>query len=87
MGETEVITSAIEARRFSKPMKAALQRVLKGETYRDAAKGEGVGYRELHRNASTVTGLRDAHKQAWRDGWGGAFPAVWRHHVRDLDGG
>ena len=38
--------------------------------------------RELHRNTGTITGLRDAHKQAWRDGWGGAFPAVWRHHVR-----
>ena len=63
----------------------ALQRLLKGETYRKAAEGEGVGYRELHRNASTVTGLRDAHLIAWRDDWGADFPPTWRHHVRDLD--
>lgn len=83
MGES--ITTAIEARRFSGPMKAALRRVLKGESYRKAAEGEGVGYREVHRNASTIKGLRDAHNRAWRDGWGRAFPALWRHHVRDLD--
>ena len=42
-------------------------------------------FRELHRNAGTVTGLHRAHKQAWLDGWGKAFPANWRHHVRDLN--
>ena len=46
---------------------------------------EGVGYRELHRNAATVAGLKAAHLQAWREGWGKAFPAVWQQHVRDLD--
>jgi hypothetical protein len=32
-------------------------------------------------------GLRQAHTRAWRDGWGRAFPAVWRHHDRDVTGG
>ena len=35
--------------------------------------------------AGTVEGLRDAHRRAWRDGWGRAFPAVWQHHVKDLE--
>ena len=81
----EDITSAIEARRFSGRMKRALCRVLDGESYRRAATAERVGHRELHRNAGTVAGLRLAHKRAWRDEWGEAFPAVWQHHVRDLD--
>jgi hypothetical protein len=83
--DRDAIRAAIEARRFSAGMKAALQRVLKGESYRMAAEGEGVGWRELHRNAGTVSGLRDAHKRAWLEHWGAAFPATWRHHVRDLD--
>lgn len=82
---SENIAAAIEARRFSDPMKRALRRVLEGESYRPAATAEGVGYRELHRNAATVEGLRDAHLKAWRDGWGRAFPAQWRHHVAHLD--
>ena len=79
------ILAAIEARQFSERMKRGLNRVLDGESYRLAAEGEGVGWRELHRNASTIKGLRDAHRRAWRDDWGRAFPAVWQHHVRDLD--
>lgn len=66
-------------------MKRALVRLLEGASYRQAAAGEGVGFRELHRNAATVNGLRAAHLRAWRDRWGGAFPSVWRHHVRELD--
>ena len=83
--ERDRIRAAIEARRFSAAMKAALGRVLNGEPYRKAAAGEGVGWRELHRNAGTVSGLREAHKRAWLADWGAAFPATWRHHVRDLD--
>jgi hypothetical protein len=83
--DQEAIRAAIEARRFSAAMKRALGRLLDGESYRQAAADEGVGYRELHRNAATVEGLRSAHLQAWRGGWGEAFPAVWQQHVRDLD--
>lgn len=82
---SESITRSIEARRFSPAMKRALARVLAGESYRKAAEAERVGWRELHRNAGTVEGLRDAHRRAWRDGWGRAFPAVWQHHVKDLE--
>ncbi len=81
----EAIRAAIEARRFSPAMKRALGRVLEGETYRSAAAAEGVGWRELHRNAATVPGLRAGHLEAWRGHWGRAFPAVWRHHVRTLE--
>lgn len=90
MGETEAnlsreaIRAAIEARRFSPAMKRALGRVLEGESYRAAAAGEGVGWRELHRNAATVPGLKAAHLEAWRESWGRAFPAVWRRHVANL---
>jgi hypothetical protein len=77
----EAIRGAIEARRFSPAMKRALGRVLEGESYRVAATAEGVGWRELHRNAATVAGLKAAHLEAWRESWGRAFPAVWRHHV------
>ena len=82
---SENIAAAIEARRFSDPMKRALRRVPKGESYRPAAMAEGVGFRELHRNAKTVPGLQRAQKRAWVDRWGTAFPSVWRHHVADLD--
>lgn len=89
MGETEAkpdreaILAEIEGRRFWLAMKRALRRVLDGESYRAAAEAEGVGFRELHRNAATVPGLRAAHLVAWREHWGRAFPAVWRHHVGD----
>lgn len=82
---SEGISEAITSRRFSPAMKRALHRLLAGESYRKSAEAEGVGFRDLHRNASSVDGLRDAHRRAWRDGWGNAFPAVWRHHVQDLD--
>ncbi len=66
-------------------MKRALGRVLEGESYRAAAAAEGVGWRELHRNAATVPGLRGQHLETWRDRWGRAFPAVWRQHIRAFD--
>lgn len=81
----ESIAASIEARRFAAPMKRALFRVLDGEPYRPAARAEGVGYRDLNRNAKTVPGLREAHLRKWKSDWGAAFPAVWRHHVADLD--
>lgn len=90
MGETEAnlsreaIRAAIEARRFSPAMKRALGRVLEGESYRAAAAGEGVGWRELHRNAATVPSLKTVHLAAWRDRWGRAFPAVWQHQLRNI---
>lgn len=88
MGETEAkqareaIRAAIEARRFGPAMKRALGRLLEGESYRAAAGAEGVGWRELHHNAASVPGLRAGHLEAWRDHWGRAFPAVWRHHIQ-----
>ncbi len=82
---SEHITAAIEARRFSQRMKRALCRVLNGESYRIAATCERVGFRELHRNAATIPGLREAHLIAWRDDWGADFPPTWRQHLRDLD--
>ena len=36
-------------------------------------------------HVATVDDIRAAHLQAWRDGWGPAFPSVWQHHVRELD--
>jgi hypothetical protein len=81
----EEIRDAIDGRRFSHPMKRALQRVLDGDSDRRAAQAEGVGWRDLYRNAASVGGLREAHLAAWRAGWGAAFPAVWRHHVERLD--
>ena len=51
----------------------------------EAAKAEGVDYRELHRNAGTVPGLREAHLRAWRASWGEAFPELWEHHLARLD--
>ncbi len=81
----EEIRDAIDQRRFSNPMKRALRRLLDGDSYRHAAQAEGVGYRELHRDAASVAGLREAHLAARRAGWGAAFPAVWRHHFERLD--
>lgn len=76
------IREEIEGRRFGQRMKRAFGRVLDGESYRAAAAAEGVGFRDLHRNAATVTGLRAAHLEAWRASWGSAFPTVWQQHVR-----
>ena len=83
--DTVAIRAAINARQFSEPMKAALRLALDGESYRRAAETQGVGWREVHKNAATVDGLCDAHKRAWRDQWGPAFPNVWPHHLRRLD--
>jgi len=83
--DRETIRGAIAGRRFSEPMKRALGRLLDGDSYRRAAEGEGVGYRDLHRNAQTVGGLRVAHLEAWRDYWGPAIAPAWKHHLRRLD--
>ncbi len=77
----ETISEAIRERHFSEPMKRGLVRVLKGQSYRRAAADEGIGYRELHRNAKTVPGLVELHLEAWRKSWGRDFPSLWRHHI------
>ena len=77
------IGAAIEGRRFAPAMKRALHRALQGESYRHAARAEGIErvYREVWRNAGTVPGLRDAHLEAWQQRWGESFPALWRQHL------
>lgn len=59
----------IERRRFSRPMKRALVRLLQGQTYRAAATAEGVDWRNLSANAKRVDGLRALHLKAVKDRW------------------
>lgn len=59
----------LSGRRFSEPMKRAIQRLLEGETYRAAAQAEGVDYRNLATNAATVEGLKARHLQAVTQRW------------------
>ena len=75
--------AAIDKRRFGPSMKLALHDLLgsNGFSYRNAAEANGVDWRELHRNAKTVPGLREAHLRTWRDWWGDAFPTMWKHHL------
>ena len=85
--DTIAIRAAIQQRRFSAPMKAALLAVLDGESYRNAAEIHGARWRDLHRAASTVPGLREAHLRAWRASWGDSFPEVWRRHIDGIGSG
>ncbi len=80
---TERIGAAIEGRKFAPAMKRALHRALVGESYRAAAKAEGIEnvYREVWRNAGTVPGLRDSHLEAWQQQWGESFPPMWEQHL------
>ncbi len=81
------IHAAIDKRRFGARMKQALHDLLgkDGGSYRIAAWSNGVDHRELHRNAKTVPGLREAHLRTWRDWWGDAFPTMWKHHLEKPD--
>jgi hypothetical protein len=87
MIDTNAIRAAIQRRRFSAPMKAALLAVLDGESYRNAAEIHGARWRDLHRAAATVPGLREAHLRAWRASWGDSFPEVWQRHIEGIGSG
>ena len=84
-GEDEVtaeeLAQRLSGRRFHEPMRQALELVRRGESYRAAADAEGVDYRELHRASSSVPGLLDHHRVAWRVGWGDRFPGIWDRHL------
>ena len=79
--ETSVLRTAIQDRRFSPAMKAALLALLEGQSYRQAAEAHGARWRDVHRAAGTVPGLREAHLRAWCGSWGPSFPTVWRRHL------
>ncbi len=78
------IREMIDRRRFHKPMRQALQRVLCGETYREAAAAERVDHAHLWRSAMTIEGLCEEHLRAWRASWGDEMPEVWQHHLRKI---
>ncbi len=79
------IREQIDRRRFLKPMKQALRRVLIGESYRAAAAAEGVDHSYLWRAAGSIEGFREAHLRAWRDSWSDAdWPPEWQHHLRPI---
>ena len=82
----EQLHQAVDHRRFGPRMKVALKALLEGDSYRHAARVAGVGFRELHRNALSVPGLREAHLRAWHGSWGPDFPPEWRQHLEGLDG-
>ncbi len=82
---SQTTREAIKARRFSPKMKAALSAVAAGDTYRRAAERAGVDYRDLHKNAKTVPGLRELHLEEWERSLGPAFPKMWRHHLTRRD--
>ena len=75
----------IERRRFSRPMKRALVRLLQGQTYRAAATAEGVDFRNLAKNAKSVVGLRDSHLAAVRSRWDQEGRTVPPHLARRFD--
>ena len=80
------IHAAIDGRRFGPNMKQALHDLLgdgseAGLSYRQVSEANGVDWRELHRNAKTVPGLRETHLRTWRDWWGKSFPTMWKHHL------
>ena len=83
--ETSHIREIIDRRRFSEPMKRALRRVLNGESYRTAARAENIDHADVWKAAKSIDGLREAHLRAWHDGYGEAFPSVWRQHVKQLE--
>lgn len=78
------IRRQIQLRDFSAPTKAAMARLLKGETYRAAAAAEGIDHRHLARRAATVPWLRDAHLEARPEpaGRAGTWPAGFRARRR-----
>ncbi len=78
------IREQIDRRRFQRPMKQALRRVLVGESYREAAAAEHVDHSYLWRAAGSIEGFREAHLRAWRESWGDEFPPEWRQHLAAL---
>ena len=79
------IRAVIARRRFYDATKAALIAVLEGQSYRQAAEAHGVRWRDLHRAARTVPGLREAHLRAWQRSWGQTVPSVWRQHLQGVE--
>ena len=79
------IREQIDSRRFQRPMKQALRRLLNGQSYREAATAEGVDHSYLWRAAGSIPGLRDAHLRAWSAKWGNELPVEWRHHLNRLE--
>lgn len=80
------IRERINRRQFGQPMKRALRRVLKGESYRLAAEDEKVDHATLWRAAGSIEGLRVEHLRSWRERWGDEFPTLWQRHVDRLEG-
>ena len=78
------IREQIDRRRFQRPMKQALRRVLTGQSYREAAAAEGVDHSYLWRAAGSIRGIREAHLRAWQESWGDRFPQVWEQHLEKL---
>ena len=78
------IREQIDHRRFRRPMKQALRRVLCGESYRGAAAAEGVDPSYLWRATGSIGGMREAHLRAWQESWGDRFPQVWEQHLEKL---
>ena len=79
------VRELIDRRRFGEPMKRALRRVLNGESYRTAARAEGIDHADVYKAAKTIPGFREAHLKAWRESWGPAFPRVWRQHLERIE--
>ena len=82
----EELATILAGRRFHPGMQRALVLVARGQSYRSAATHEGVSVRDLYRATRSISGLREAHLVAWRDELGAAMPAMWRSHLRVLDG-
>lgn len=81
--KVEALRLAINARRFSLRMKAALGWVLEGRTYREAAELAGMGsHRELAKAAAKVPGLREAHTRELLASRGHEpLARLWRRHL------
>jgi homospermidine synthase len=79
------IHEQIDRRRFGRPMKQALRRVLIGESYRAAAAAEAVDHADLWKAATSVTGFCEEHLRAWRASWGDEFPPEWQHHLNRVE--
>jgi len=75
----------IAGRRFNETTRRALQRVIEGESYRQAAAAEGLDYSDLASRARSVPGLRQAHLEAWRKSWGLDFPAMWQRYLEQVE--
>ena len=84
-GQKGNLRELIDGRRFGKPMKRALRRVLAGESYREAATAEGIDHADVWQAARSISGLRQEHLRAWRKRWGDKFPKEWQQHIDRLE--